>query len=51
MKKNLFAAEPRTEQAEAREVREPQALRHLLALPVLLEPAAVVAEHLRLEDI
>lgn len=25
MKKNLFAAEPRTEQAEAREVREPQA--------------------------
>ena len=27
MKKNLFAAEPRTEQAEAREVREPQARR------------------------
>ena len=27
MKKNLFAAEPRTEQAEAREVREPQTRR------------------------
>ena len=31
------------------EVREPQALRHLLALPVLLEPAAAVAVHGQVE--
>lgn len=33
------------------EVREPQALRHLLALPVLLEPAAAVAMHGQVEHL
>ena len=44
MKKNLFAAEPRTEQAEAREVREPQARR--LSAPDYTASPCGLPEHI-----
>ena len=56
MKKNLFAAEPRTEQAEAREIREPQT-RRLSAPDYTASPCglpdhilAAVVNGLRLHD-
>lgn len=44
MKKNLFAAEPRTEQAEAREVREPQT-RRLVRAGLYRQPLRPAGSH------